>query len=307
MNANSSIANIGAKMDALGLWDSILPYNWAVKPSGTVLPYFCTVIKGDLNPVKVRLLMLEGWQTLHDYIRTRIDGNFGFYSSPMELPHLELVILDGGACELYRHDPGYMPVKAGEKDCKLAAKVLWQAYGVMLRLESERDLPLKFSEEKAVFARVESSSGEWSDVPLTIPDPPVLVEKVSLSKSQVAQAQDVVFAKNLIWEMDFRLMPLMMTKEKRARCVYQLSVRDNVSGENGYSLRLSVDPEGGLKALWESVPQRILKLMIDRAVVPGEIKLCSGRLFRFMRPLTMELPFKLSLHDSLPNLEELFR
>ena len=27
-----SVEETGAKMDALGLWDSLAPYNWAVKP-----------------------------------------------------------------------------------------------------------------------------------------------------------------------------------------------------------------------------------------------------------------------------------
>ena len=31
---------IGAKMDALGVWALLEPYNFAVKPRGTVFPYF---------------------------------------------------------------------------------------------------------------------------------------------------------------------------------------------------------------------------------------------------------------------------
>ena len=48
---------IGAKMDALGLWRLVEPYNFAVKPRGSAFPYFCTVLLGDAKPVKVRLLM----------------------------------------------------------------------------------------------------------------------------------------------------------------------------------------------------------------------------------------------------------
>ena len=87
---------VGAKMDALGLWDVLEPYNFAVKPKGIVFPYFCTAVKGERKPVKVRFLMLEGWQTLHDFVRTRFDVNFGFYSTPAEMPHLELVIVENG-------------------------------------------------------------------------------------------------------------------------------------------------------------------------------------------------------------------
>ena len=89
--------SIGARMDALGLWDALVPYNFAVKPRGTVFPYFCTVLKDDGKPVKARFLMLEGWQTLHDFVRVRMDRDFGFYSQPIEFPHFELVVLADAA------------------------------------------------------------------------------------------------------------------------------------------------------------------------------------------------------------------
>ena len=38
-------------------------------------------------------------------------------------------------------------------------------------------------------------------------------------------------------------------------------------------------------------------LVFARGKVPGELKTRSGRVFRLLRPLCMELPFKLSLHE----------
>ena len=137
------IEEIAARMDALGLWEALAPYNWAVKPKGTAFPYFCSVFKGDGKLVKVRFLMLEGWQTLHDYVHIRVDNNFGFYSSPMEMPKLELVLTLAGEIKLFRHDPGYMPQEANEAQRALARKILWEAYGVMMRVESDRALPMK--------------------------------------------------------------------------------------------------------------------------------------------------------------------
>ena len=54
---------------------------------------------GDGKPVKTRFLLIEGWQTLHDFVRTRVDPSFGFYSTPAEMPHLELVVVEGGAVD----------------------------------------------------------------------------------------------------------------------------------------------------------------------------------------------------------------
>ena len=287
---------IGAKMDALGLWNLLEPYNFAVKPRGTVFPYFCTVLKGDGKPVKVRFLMLEGWQTLHDYVRARIDRNFGIYSTPVEMPHLELVVLEDGQMKLFRHDTGYMPLEASTPQRELSARILWEAYGVMMRVEADNKLPMKFSDEKAIFARVETAAEKWEDRPLEIPDPPPHTEKVSFPKADIKAAQDLPFVRDDVLEVDFTLLPNVMTKEPRPRCVYELKAVDPATGETAIASRVSIHPEAGLKGMWESMPVQVLKELIRRGKVPGELKTCSGRVFRLLRPLCMELPFKLYLH-----------
>jgi len=292
---------IGAKMDALGLWELLEPYNFAVKPQGTVFPYFCTVLKGDRKPVKIRFLMLEGWQTLHDYVRTRLDRNFGIYSTPVEMPHLELVILETGDVTLFRHDTGYLPQEADAAQRELGARILWEAFGVMMRVEADRKLPMRFADEKGIFARVETAGGKWEDLPLVIPDPPPSTEKISFQKADVKAAQDLPFVKDGVLEIDFRLLPGIMTKEVRPRCVYGLKAVDPKTGEVVIDSRVSVHPEMGLRGLWESMPEQVLRALVRRGRVPGEIKTSSGRVFRFLRPLCMELPFRLSLHDALPS------
>jgi len=293
---------IGVKMDALGLWNLLEPYNFAVKPRGTVFPYFCTVLKGDRKPVKIRFLMLEGWQTLHDYVRTRFDQNFGFYSTPMEMPHLELVVLESGETKLFRHDTGYMPQEADAAQRELGSRILWEAYGVMMRVESDRKLPMRFADEKGIFARVETAAGKWEDRALVIPDPPPHAEKVSFPKADVKSAQDLPFAKDEVLELDFRLLAGIMTKEARPRCVYGLKAVDAKTGESVIDSRVSIHPEAGLRGMWETMPAQVLKVLVRRERIPGEIKVCSGRIFRLLRSLCLELPFKLSLHDALPAL-----
>ncbi len=291
---------IGARMDALGLWDVLEPYNFAVKPRGTVFPYFCTVLKGDGKPVKARFLMLEGWQTLHDFVRVRMDRDFGFFSQPIEFPHYELVVLADGSAKVFRDDAGYMPQEVVAPPSRaLVAKILWEAYGVFLRVEGDRALPLKFAGDRAVFARVEDAQGRWADVPLAIPDPPPHKETVSLPKELVKSAQDLPLVAADVLELDFRMLPNVMTKEPRPRCVYELAAADGRTGEAAFACRVSLLPEGGLRALWESMPVQALHEIVRRGKVPGEIRVRSGRVFRLLRPLCLELPFKLSLHEKL--------
>lgn len=298
-----SVEEIGARMDALGLWEVLSPYNWAVKPRGTVFPYFCSLVKGDDKPVRWRFLMLEGWQTLHDFVRTRLDRNFGFYTTPAEMPHYELVFLGGSECRLFRHDPGYMPLPASAEQGRFVARILWEAYGVMLRVESDRKLPLKFATDKAVFARVETVANVWQDEPLTIPEPHPVVEQISLAREDLKAAQDLPLSATDVLSIDFRMIPGIMTKDVRPRTVYQLLAVDPANGTKAFEFRVSASLEGGLKGMWETMPAQVLKAMNARGRIPGEIRVRSGRMFRMLRPLCLDLPLKLSLHDRLPELE----
>ncbi len=294
-------------MAALGLWDAILPFNWAIKAKGTAIPYFCTTLTGDGKPVKMRFLLVEGWQTLHDFVRTRADRNFGFYSTPMELPHFELVVGTDGLIALFRHDPGYVPRALSETERDFVGRLLWEAFGVMMRIENEPKLPLKYADEKAMFARLETAPDVWEDAPLAIPDPRPHVEKIAFEKADVSQAKDLPFEAKEAIEVDFRLMPNLTTREARSRFAYVLCAIDSSSGERFISDKVSVNADCGLKEMWEKIPPRVLKHLLARGRIPGEIKLMSGRLFRMMRPLCEELPFKLSLHDELPRLEAAFK
>ena len=296
-----NVEDIGAKMDALGLWDTIAQFNWAIKPKGVAFPYFCTSFPcAKESPVRARFLMLEGWQTLHDFVRTRIDRNFGFYSSPVEMPHLELVFPKDGPCRLFRYDTGYLPREADERQRAFAAKILWEAFGVMLRIENDRELPLKYSGDRAIFARVEVSDGTWEDAPLPIPDPPPHVEKVSFRTDDIKKAQDLPMEQGEAISVDFRLCEGLSASGPRPRSVYELVAVDSATSETIVRLRIPIPADCGLRELWEGMPQQLLKVLLRRGRIPGELKLVSGRVFRMLRPLAEELPFKLSLHDNLP-------
>ena len=297
---------IGEKINSLGLWKVATSFNWGVKPHGIAYPYFCTVLRDGGPLVDYRLLMLDGWRTLHDFVRTRADGNFGFYSSPMEFPHFELIVLRSGKTEISRNDPGFVPRRITARENALVARILWETYGILMRIESEKDLPVKFAGERAMFARIESPDGKWTDAPLAIPDAPPHTETVSLSRALVAKAKDLPFEKDRAVEMDFRINPALVTKDARQRLVYTLSVADAATGDSLGSCNFSVAPkDGSLADLWQPLAGIVLERFVSLGWMPGEIKMMSGRLFRMLRPLCLELPLKISLHDSLPALSKL--
>jgi len=297
---------IGAKIGSLGLWDVAASCNWGVKPFGVAFPYFCTVLRDEGPLVGHRLLMLDGWRTLHDYARTRADRNFGFYSTPMELPHFELIALKAGGVELSRNDPGFVPRRLEEREKELVAKILWESYGVVMRLETDKRLAVKYANERAMFARVESPAGVWTDAPLRIPDPPPHTETITIPRALVSKAKDLPFEKGRAIEIDFRINTSVITAEPRARTAYTLSILDAAGGANLGTRNFSIAPkDGSLADLWQPLAHLTLDRFVGLGWIPGEIKVSSGRLFRMLRPLCLELPLKLSLHDSLPQMDKM--
>ena len=304
---NYTVEEIGKKMDALGVWDKLYGCHFAIKPCGSVFPYFCAVIPGETPAVKVRLMLLDGWQTFHDFLRTRVDQSFGFYSSPMEMPHFELIILATGEMKLFRHDPCFMPEEAKPDRQAFCAKMLWEIYGVMMRVESDPKTPMMYAESQAVFSRVEGKNGKWSDEPLELIQPRPHVEKVAFPKAEIAKAKDLPFAAGTAISLDFRLQLGMMTSEARPRVCYTLAAVDSKTGAREFLERVSPMPDGGLKALWEGMPQEVLRRLIARGSIPGEIRVRSMRVFRMLRPLIIELPLKLAMNQELPELDQQFR
>ena len=76
------------------------------------------------------------------------------------------------------------------------------------------------------------------------------------------------------------------------------------TGEKMVWERMSVDgKENGLLRLWEGHAQRLLNAFIAAGRVPGELHVRSGRVMRFLRPLGMQLPFKIVQLSKQPALE----
>ena len=103
-------------------------------------------------------------------------------------------------------------------------------------------------------------------------------------------------------DVGFSLVVGLATQEPRPRCVYRLVAVDPATGEKVVSDQVSPLPDGGLRAMWEGVAPRLLKHILARGRVPGEVRVASARLFRLLRPICIDVPLKLSLHDSLPSL-----
>ncbi len=300
MQIHDELFKVADKIHSLGLWEAIAPYNWAVKPRGVAFPYFFTTLcskKKEDNLVSI--MLLEGWQTFHDFVSVRLDSNFGFVSVLAELPHYEIIFERVGDYQnAVRFDTGYAPRELTAKERKLLARILWECYGVIIRIESEPGLAMKYAKSKSVFARVEGPDGKWCDAPLEIPQPRPHFERIAIEKKALKVAKDLPFDKDFKLAIDLH-MTSWATKEPRPKFIYELVVKDLATGKRVIEKRAVLSPDGGLRMLWEDMPEEVLREIITLGRVPGEVQVANQRMFRFLRPLGIELPFKLSIHEDL--------
>lgn len=298
MNFAHPSAEIARKIDRLDLWKKLAVYTWAIRPKGSVYPYFCAFWGPDRSEVKFRLLFLEGWQTFHDFLRLRLDKNWSFYTSPMELNHYELVFLHTGEIGAFRHDTGYLPRPIEPKEDSLLEKLLWQVYGMMIRIESEELQPLLLSHD-SIFSRREAREGKWVDERLELLPMRPHVERVEYRKEMMMKARALPLKEGVSCEVDMRIVLGRATKDPRPKLIYEYIAVDSSSRKVIARRRTSCTEELGLRRIWQGIPSLTLETFLERGFVPGEIKVKSRRVFRLIEPLTMMLKFKLSLHNDL--------
>ena len=296
---------IGRAIAKLGLWRKASGCNWAVRPLESAVPWFARVPVPQPKPVKARLMLFPGWKPFHNFMMCSRDPDFGTAMSPVDIEHLELMELESGETRLLDCSPGYAPADPAPERRTLMAKLLWQCWGYLMRLEEDETLPMKFAGEKAMFSRRENAKDVWEDSPVRLDGaPPAFVERVALEKALVAKASDLPFDASLRLELDLFMLPGLRAGGARARNVYLFAAVDAATGARCIWTPLVVDGSpDGLLNIWQGLAQRLLSYIASSPSVPGEIKVRSMRMVRFLRPLGMELPFKLSVNSKLPALD----
>ena len=302
------VNEIAKAIAALNLWEKASAHNWALVPQTSELPYLVTA--GPENkkgsPVLGRLHLFPGFVPFRDFMLSRKIKDFGVGMSPMDFDHFEMVSAKGGVTELFVYEPGFVPRALTDAEREFLAPLLYECYGLMMRLEENPDLPLAYLKENAIFARKEISENVWIDGPLKLPDERQnpYTEQVSLSKAKCAAAAKLPTASAEKWELDFVMVPAYQTREKRSRFLYILAAVDSATGERRVWEKMSVDGKpGGLKRMWEAHAQRVLDRILVEGRIPGALHVRSPRMARFLRPLGMQLPFKLVQFAKLPALE----
>ena len=298
------IAMAIARLDA---WERVGGRNWAIVTYGSDRPFIVSVVVGDGKPVSGRLLVFAGLETFRDYMISRQFPDYGVATGPTDFLHYEMFAAKDGSVELFSYRPGFMPLKPDAAERGALAPILYESYGLFLRMEENPELMTMYAEEGAMFSRTEIAGGKWKDAPLPVPKNETVqcTEKVSVDRKTLDTVATYAVKTDTVWEVDFLFYPQFHTVESRPRLLYLLVAVDAATGERRLWQKLSVgDSKDALLHMWEGLAARLLKRVDEFGAVPGEIKIRSRRVARFLRPLGMKLPWKMSIHSKLPALEK---
>ena len=307
----NNIDEVAKAIAALKVWKKASKYNWALVSELFDKPLIAAVNPTPQGPIVGRLLLFNGFVAHRDFLIFRQNPDLSFATSPIDFDHYEVIGLKDGSAEIYDYRPGFIPVHPDAETRALLVPVIYECYGLMLRIDEDPELPALYMKDKALFSRREGLDGKWHDAPLRPPnlDTVTWTERVGLDRVKCAQAVRLNMEPEEAWEADFTQMPLYRTDDHQARMMFLFVAVDAKTGERRVWQKLAVDPSiprngtlDVMKSLWESLAAHVLDGVIRRGNVPGAIHVRNQRMMRFLRPLGLQLPFKIVLHREMPQL-----
>ena len=310
-NSTSQIDHDAAAIVALNAWAKAGSYNWVLVPQTSEEPVVVHAEPKKDDQVSGRLMFFPGFAAYRDFALLVQAPDAGLALSPIDVTHFELVGLADGRHEFVCFRAGYLPRQANERERAFLAPLVHECLGLLMRFEEEPELPVKYAQEQAMFARKEGLDGKWRDGPVATPkDPPLpREERITLGRKECDAAASLPFAEGESWEVDFYEVPACRTEEPDPRIMYLFAAVDANTGERKLWDRMSVPKtgDGGLKQLWESLAQRLLLAILKHGRIPGAVNVRSGRMARFLRPLGLQIPFRLVQHGKLAVLDEVMK
>lgn len=307
----NNIDEVAKAIAALKVWKKASKYNWALVSELFDKPLIAAVNPTPQGPIAGRLLLFNGFLAHRDFLIFRQNPDLSFATSPIDFDHYEVIGLKDGSAEIYDYRPGFIPVHPDAETRALLVPVIYECYGLMLRIDEDPELPALYMKDQALFSRREGLDGKWHDAPLRPPnlDTVTWTERVGLDRVKCAQAVRLNMEPEEVWEADFTQMPLYRTDDRQARMMFLFAAVDAKTGERRVWQKLAVDPSiprngtlDAMKPLWESLAAHVLDGVIRRGKVPSAIYVRNQRMMRFLRPLGLQLPFKLVLHREMPQL-----
>lgn len=307
----SDINAVARAITALNAWKRVNGANWGIVSQMLERPLIVSGGDAVRQPVAGHILLFNGLEAYRDFRIFQGNRDISYATSPADIDHCEIVGFKDGSAQVIDFRPGFAPKPVVGDLAAALAPAVYECYGLLLRMEDEPGLTGSYAAENALFSRVEGLDGKWRDAPLKLPADGSFswTERISYDKAKCAKASRFDLATEEVWEADFIPMPIFRTEGDNARIMYLFAAVDVRTGERRVWRKLSVDPSAArdgtlepLKPLWESLASLLLEGILAFGKVPGAIHVNSGRMMRFLRPIGLQLPFKLVHHKMLPRL-----
>jgi len=197
--------------------------------------------------------------------------------------------------------PGYHPWLPDAKERKLLEDVLYQAFGMALRVEADPGM-LRSRFPREILIRTSDGKGGWRDVwsrvkELSGEEIEVRIESRRLQALAAKPTCPVTLQVDLLFT-PFSIQP----GRERPQTAYVLLAVDAQSGLIHCGELFQAI--GGIAAMWSEIPDRLIALFERLGGCPDAIEVRGDRMANLMRPLTEFLPFKLVRREHLKMLDE---
>ncbi len=307
--------------------DQLDPWQWmgAADCFGIDVPGWdepCFVIFGGQPKEFRNLRFLVGWKAFYDLVTRLADPAKQVSTWLLEIRMIELLFVNetllfehehsflkklkrqpGEACNtpVFRSIvPGYHPWLPDARERDLLETVLYQTYGMAMRVEADGVL-LKTRFPREILMRKQDAKGVWQDVWTPVKE--VGDEEVEVRiESKRLQALRNLPLKPVILQLDLMFTPMQILPEgQRPQTAYVLLAVDAQSGFIVAGDLLQATE--GIAHMWAQIPERLLEIFDRLGGCPSAIEISTDRMANLLRPLGEFLPFKMVRRERLAVLD----
>lgn len=308
--------------------DHLDPWQWmgAADCFGIELPGWkdpCFVIFGGQSKSLRNVRFLLGWKAFYDLVTRLADPAKQGPSWLLEIRMIELLFVSSDL--LFKHEqtlletitrqadatcatpvfrsiiPGYHPWLPDERERDLLEAVLYQAFGMAMRVEAS-GLLLKDRFPREIMMRKQDAHGVWQDAWSPVKE--VGDEEVEVRiESKRLQTIRSLPLRPVTMQLDLLFTPLQILPDgQRPQTAYVLLA---VDAQSGYIIAGDLlQATEGIAHMWAQIPERLLEIFDRLGGCPETIEISTDRMANLLRPLGEFLPFKMVRRERLAVLEK---
>jgi len=308
--------------------DHLDPWQWMSVADcfGMLLPGQaepCFVVFGGQSKAFRSVRFLLGWKAFYDLVTRLADPAKQIPTWLLEIRMVELLFVSDDLLFDYEKKflgafkrktdttcgtpvfrsiiPGYHPWLPDKSERDLLETMLYQAYGMAMRVESDGML-LKSRFPREILMRKQDAQGVWQDLWSPVKEVGDEEIEVRIESKRLEAIREKPLRPGTV-QLDLIFTPLTIRPDgERPQTAYVLLAVDAKTG-----LILAGDlfqATGGVAQMWAQIPERLLEIFEKLGGCPETIEINCDRMANLLRPLGEFLPFKMVRRERLAMLEK---